>query len=168
MNFESIRSNKLLVKQKFDCGQEELNTFLKSYAYKNDLHGIGKTYLAKENDIICGFITICSCSVEFKEITSKIKEKLPKYPIPAIKIARLAVDKKYQNKGIGKYLLKNALQKIVQAAEIVGVYLVLVDAKENATGFYEKFGFQKLKDNSLTYFLPIQTIQSAIKKNDPR
>lgn len=163
MIFTSIRQVRIFLNRGFDCGIEELNAFLKNYAYKNDLNGIGRTYVAFENDVIYGFITLCTASINFKEAPEIVTGSLPKYPIPCIKIARLAVNKNNQGQHIGSFLLQNAFMKILQASEIAGIYLVLVDAKENAIGFYEHYGFKPLKDATMTYYLPVKTIELASK-----
>ena len=81
----------------FDCGDESLNKYLKTFAYLNDTNNLSKTFIAHDGDTIIGFVTLCNAQIEFKE--------MPKYPVPAVKIAGLAVDTKYQSKGYGKELL---------------------------------------------------------------
>ena len=101
--------------------------------------------------------------MKFENFPNPAKEALPKYPIPCIRIARLAVAKKHQNKGYGKELLRQAFLKIVAVSFTVGVKLVLVDAKETSKTFYEKYGFKPLIGSTLTYYLPVETILEAIK-----
>ena len=147
----------------FDCGIEPLNTYLKRFALKNNMLGLGKTFIAlSDQNQTVGYVTLCSAQAKFEELPEEYTEKLPHYPIPAIRIARLAVDKSCQGQGIGKYLLKQTFLKILQAAEITGIYLIIVDAKESAVSFYEQFGFIKLPDYESTYFLPIETIRNSI------
>ena len=88
---------------------------------------------------------------------------MPKYPIPALRIARLAVGKDLQGKGIGKWLLTQAFIKIVHVAEITGLYLIIVDAKETSKSFYEHYGFINFKDKELSYFLPVETVRKAME-----
>lgn len=147
----------------FDCGVEALNSFLSKYALKNDSLGIGKTFLAvtQEKDI-AGYFTLASAQLAFDEIPSDYKTKLPKYPVPSLRIARLAVDSKFQKKGIGKWLLAQAFIKSIAVSEITGLKFIIVDAKESSKSFYEHYGFIRLYDKELCYFIPIETIKAAI------
>ena len=147
----------------FDCSVDVLNLFLKRYSLKNDLLGIGKTFVAEsESGKVCGYFTLSSAQIKFEEMPLSLQTGIPKYPIPAIRIARLATDKKIQGTGCGKWLMKQALLKILQVADIAAVHVVLVDAKESAESFYEQFGLQRLKDSS--FFLPVATVLKAINK----
>ena len=80
-----------------------MNEFLSRYALKNDKIGIGKTFVALDNqEKIVGYFTLATAQVAYQEIPDDYRGKLPKYPIPALRIARLAIDKELQGKGIGR------------------------------------------------------------------
>ncbi len=160
MNYKTIREVRNQLKD-FDCGNEDLNIYLKCFAYQNDKSGIGKTFVLFDNNKLVGFVTLCSASIAFKELPKNIK--LPRYPIPAIKIARLAVDKRFQGKGYGKELLRHSLDKIATLSEFIGVKFVTVDAKEESKPFYEKYGFVALPNKKETYILPIELVIKAFK-----
>ena len=163
VSIKDIQSKSSL--KKFDCEVEPLNTFLSGYALKNDELGIGKTFVAVNDDgKICGYFTLSTARISYKEIPDEYKVRLPKYPIPAIRIARLAVSKDMKGKGLGKALLKQAFMKIVQVSDITGVYFILVDAKETSKTFYEHYGFIKLNDNELCYFMLVETVKRAIER----
>lgn len=163
MKLVSIKENhsKQILK-KFDCGIEVLNDFLSRYALKNDSLGIGKTFVAvnSENEI-CGYFTLATAQIAFENVPENYQTKLPKYPIPAIRIARLAVNKKLQGQGIGKFLLSEAFKKIVAVSEIVGLKFIIVDAKETSKTFYEQYGFIKLNNQNLGYFISIETVKMS-------
>lgn len=149
--------------KKFDCGTEVLNEFLSRYSFKNDILGIGKTFVAfNENEDVIGYFTLATAQVLFEDIPDNYRAKLPRYPIPALKIARLAVGKNLQGKGIGKWLLTQAFIKIIHVAEITGLYFIIVDAKETSKSFYEHYGFIKFNDNELSYFLTVDTVRKAM------
>ena len=149
--------------KKFDCGIEKLNEFLSRYAIKNDELGIGRTFIAlNSSNHILGYFTLATAQVAYQEIPDKYKGKLPKYPIPALRIARLAVNKELQGNGIGKWLLSQVFIKAVQVSDITGLYLILVDAKETSKSFYEYYGFQRLVDEELSYFVVVDTVRKAI------
>ena len=147
----------------FDCGEEKLNIFLKQYAKQNESNGLGRTYLIiDDNKQVVGFYTLSSAQIAFQQLPTSLKKNLPKYPIPAIRIARLAVDKNHQRKGIGSTCLKNALKRILCISLNAGVAFVLVDAKPTSKAFYEHYGFVCIDEINLTYILPISTILSAV------
>lgn len=161
VSIKEIRSKTVL--KKFNCGTEVLNSFLVRYALKNDELGIGRTFIAlDDDDQISGYFTLATAQVAYKEIPEDYKVKLPKYPIPALRIARLAVSKGLQGKGIGKWLLAQAFTKIIQVADVTGLYFIIVDAKETSKSFYEHYGFQKFIDEDLFYFMLVDTVRKAI------
>ena len=161
MNFKSIQSFLTSYEfRHFDCGNENLNRYIRTHARENDINNLSKTYICEDNGIIVGFVTLCNAQIEFEMMPTQYKALNPKYPIPAIKIARLGVDVNQQTKGYGKALLWFALRKIMQVASIVGTKFVVVDAKDEAKGFYEKYGFELLADS--TYILPIETLIKSI------
>ena len=162
VSIKEIKSKSSL--KKFDCDTEVLNTFLDRYALKNDELGIGRTFVAlDDNDQIAGYFTLATAQVAYNEIPEEYKGKLPKYPIPALRIARLAVSKELQGKGVGKWLLAQAFIKIIQVADVTGLYLIIVDAKESSKSFYEHYGFHKFMDEELSYFILVDTVRKAIQ-----
>ena len=153
--------NKLI--ESFSCGNEELDRFFKRNALINDQNGYGKTFILENNGEILGFFTLCSFSIKFDEYPKGDEERLPKYPIPCIKIARLAVDKRHQHQGYGKELLKQTFLRIISVSKTVGIRLVVVDAKESAVNFYTNYGFIPLENGKNTYYLLLDTLLEAIK-----
>lgn len=149
--------------ESFSCGNIELDKFLKKYAFDNDFSGYGKTFLLEDDNKIVGFFTLCSASIRFQEFPIQKSTNIPKYPIPCIKIARLGVDKKKQHNGYGKELLKQAFLKILNVSTTIGIKLIVVDAKESSASFYEKYGFLRLQEDKLTYYLPLEVLKNASK-----
>ena len=150
--------------KKFDCETEVLNEFLSRYSFKNDTLGIGKTFVAfDENEEIVGYFTLATAQVVYEDIPDEYRGKLPKYPIPALRIARLAVRKDFQGKGIGKWLLTQAFIKILHVSEITGLYFIIVDAKETSKSFYEHYGFIRFNDKELAFFLLVDTVRKAME-----
>ena len=161
VSIKEIQRKSLL--KNFDCGIEQLNEFLSRYAIKNDELGIGRTFIAlNSSNYILGYFTLATAQVAYQEIPDECKGKLPKYPIPALRIARLAVNKELQGNGIGKWLLSQVFIKAVQVSDITGLYLIIVDAKETSKSFYEYYGFQRLVDEELSYFIVVDTVRKAI------
>jgi ribosomal protein S18 acetylase RimI-like enzyme len=126
----------------FDCGNDELNIFLKRFAKQNQFkHYLGNTFIIENRDILIGYITITTATIT-KDI---INFKLPNYPLPVLRIARLAIDKQFQGKSFGKLLLKFAIEKAIELKDDFGCIGIIVDAKPEALNFYKKFGFKKIK-----------------------
>ena len=94
----------------------------------------------------------------------EFRRGMPRYPVPCVTIGRFAVAVEWQGRGLGRKLLAHALRRVLEAAGIVGVSLVLVDAKdEAAAGFYESLGFVRLDDKPLTLFLPVSQIADGVR-----
>jgi predicted N-acetyltransferase YhbS len=151
----------------FDCGHQSLNDYIKHYALKNDLLSISRTFVAcMENKSIVGYISLSNAQILAESLPEDIRAKLPRYPVPALRIGRLAVEHNMQGLGIGSWLLKQALVKALQISETTGIYAVLVDAiDDKAKLFYQKYGFISLPSDPLTLFLPLQTIRIAVPEN---
>jgi GNAT superfamily N-acetyltransferase len=155
-------------RKSFDCGVEELNIFLKQHANQNQTKNISKTYVAvvavstDDRKKIYGYYTLSAGHIQCDQLPENIKSKLPKYPIPIGRIGRLAVDKEYKGQGIGGFLLHDALTNVLNIAGKIGIFAVVVDAKnDDAKTFYKKYGFIELQESELTLFLTIDTIKSA-------
>ena len=148
----------------FFCGEPPLDRYLQNFARQNHKNGIGKTYVALEDEHVVGFYTISMFSIEFDELSEPYRKGIPKYPIPVAKIGKLAVDCQYHGKRIGTALLFDALKKIDEASKIIAVHAIVVDAKNNKVrNFYERFGFITYK-NELSLFLSMKTLQQLFKQ----
>ena len=114
-----------------DCGYPVLNDYLKKYARQNHKKGIAKTFVAipaEGEQKIRGYYTLSATVIEFDSLPSNYQKKLPAYPIPALLIGKLAVDKSAQVQGLGSELLVNALLRAVRTAQEIGLFAVRVDA----------------------------------------
>ncbi len=146
----------------FDCNVEALNIYLKQFALINNRNGSARTYVAKRGDHIAGYYTITPGSVIRQEAPPRVIKGLANHPVPLIILARLAVDKTEQGTGLGKGLLRDALLRIVNAADIIGGRAVLVHAKDdNAKNFYEHFGFEPSPVDSFHLFLLLKDIKKT-------
>jgi len=142
----------------FDCGADSLNYWLKKYALKNEAAGASRTFVVCSNQQIIGYYTLAAGSVAQQETPGKVKRKMPD-PIPVMILGRLAVDKQWQAKGIGKGLLKDALLRTLSVSEQVGIRAVLVHAlSEEAKDFYLRHGFAESPIDPLTLMLRLQDI----------
>lgn len=147
-------------RENFDCGEENLNQFLKKYARQNQEKGFGRTFVAvlpNEAEVL-GYYTISAGSISFEIIP----EKIPRYPIPTAHLGRLATDVKMRGQGLGELLLIDALERTVLVAERLGIYAIeLFALTENSKNFYLKYGFVSLKDDEKHLYLPIETLRKS-------
>jgi GNAT superfamily N-acetyltransferase len=143
----------------FDCGVPALNLYLRNYALQNQKRGIVRNYVTTrtKDRIVVAYYSLVYASLDQKLLPAKLVKGLGKYDIPIMLLARLAVDHREQGKGLGKALLKDAILRTMQAAEIAGLKLLLVHAKdEAASDFYQKHGFEPVLGDPLKLFLPVQ------------
>lgn len=146
----------------FDCGEPTLNLFLQAHAGQNARRDISRTFVARreEDAAIAGYYTLSSGGVEFAHLPEKMAKRLPRYPIPVAHLGRLAVDLRFQGRGLGGWLLVDALKRVVSLADQIGIHAVTVHAlHERAAEFYRAFGFIALRDDPNHLYLPTATIR---------
>jgi len=129
-------------RQAFSSGDADLDRFFHNYAGQNQfrLH-IGTTYVAVGNGEILGFATLATTSITIADLPKTARKRLPNYPLPALRLARLAVAESARGRGIGKLLLRTTFKIAHEMAERTGCVAVVVDAKPDAVAFYEQYGF---------------------------
>ena len=157
----------------FDCGEKELDRFLKTQAAKHMTVGISKTMVLADNltetenkNPICAFFTVAPSSIKRESIPAKLAKKLPYYPIPVFLIAQLAINKNYQGKGFGKITLIKALEYLWRVNSQMAAYAIIVDClNDTVLAFYEKYGFKILGNfNGKTrMYIPMKTIDNLFK-----
>ncbi|KGM43517.1 GNAT family acetyltransferase [Alkalispirochaeta odontotermitis] len=130
----------------FECGQADLDHFFRRYAGQNQFrHHIGVTYIATDNDTIFGYMTVAVGTIEV-EILPERKRLPTHYPLPILRIGRLAVDTRHQGQGIGKQLLRHSFKLAFQQRDTAGCVGIVIDAKPEAIDFYKRFGFQLIDE----------------------
>ena len=147
----------------FDCGHEPLNTCLKRFAWMNQQAGAAKTYVSTRGEKVVGYYSLAYGSVEPATVSARIRQGLARHPIPVMVLARLAVDHTEQGHGLGKGLLKDALLRTLQAADIAGLRAIVVHAKDKqARAFYEKFDFVRSPIDEFHLMLLIKDVRKLI------
>ena len=142
----------------FDCGVPALNLYLRNYALQNQKKGIVRNYVTTRADskVVVACYSLVYAATDQTRVPAKLVKGLGKYDIPVMLLARLAVDHREQGQGLGKAFLKDAILRTIQAAEIAGLKLLLVHAKdEAAANFYRMHGFEPVVDDPLKLFLPV-------------
>lgn len=147
----------------FDCGDDSLNDYLKRFAIINNQNGSSRTYVTTKGNRVAGYYTLTPGSVNKADVPHRIGKGLANYPVPVIVLARLAVDKAEKGAGIGKGLLRDALLRIISAADIIGGRAVLVHAKDkHAKSFYEYFGFEVSPIDKFHLYLLLKDIKKTL------
>lgn len=126
----------------FRSGDPDLDRFFQQFAGQNQFrHHLGVTYVAVEDRRVLGFATVAAAHVEIDGLPTGARKKLPRYPLPVLRLARLGVDQPAQGQGLGVQLLRFVLQLALGMADDYGCVGVIVDAKPDAVAFYAKYGF---------------------------
>ena len=131
----------------FSCGNAELDRFFRYYAGQNQFKlRIATTYVALSGATIVGFATVCPATLRAQDVPdNKIRKRLPAYPVPILRLARLGVAQEVQKLGIGKGLLRYVLQLACMQRDLAGCAGVIVDAKQEAIPFYQRLDFLPLR-----------------------
>jgi ribosomal protein S18 acetylase RimI-like enzyme len=148
----------------FDCRQAPLDEYIRRYASQDVKRNVSRVFLATpERDVsrLAGFYTLSAGSVSCSDLPTSLSKTLPKYPVPVALIGRLAVDIRFQGKGLGSILLADACMKIANASASLAMVGIVVHAKdEAAAGFYQHFGFKPVPGRSDRLLLPATAYRS--------
>jgi GNAT superfamily N-acetyltransferase len=158
----------LHVTERFDCGKEPLNVFLKKYALQNQSSLSARTFVITIRDgRVAGYYSLAASSVEYGEAPMRVVKGLAKHPVPVILLARLAVDKEFQGEGLGTALLKDAVLRCLRITEELAVRAILVHAKDDeARIWYKKYEFEEGPTEPYHLFLLMKDVK-AIFGSDP-
>lgn len=133
-------------RSRFCCGNIELDRFFQRYAGQNQFrHYVGSNYILHCQQQIAGFVTVSAGVITSENLVDDLKKRLPDYPLPVLRIARLAIDKNFQGMGLGKKLLALSFKLALTMKSNYGCIGVVVDAKAESVEFYKKLGFIPLQ-----------------------
>lgn len=150
----------------FDSGVGSLDIWLVKHARAAAGAGSARTYVVvdTEQDRVIGYHALSLASIEHNDATNRARKGMPRHSIPAMLLARLAVDKTVQGKGVGAFLLQDAMSRALSVAEQAGMRLLLVHAvNEEARAFYEHFGFEPSPTDAMNLQLLIKDIRLALE-----
>jgi predicted GNAT family N-acyltransferase len=143
----------------FNCGVEPLNRYLQTLAVQHRTKGIATTFVLLDSDHptrLLGYYSLSAATLEFQRLTDADRTGLPNYPIPAVRIGRLAACAAHRGQRLGELLLANAIKRTLLARHTLGVYAVVVEAKDNsAEAFYRKYGFRLCDLQTRQLYLPL-------------
>ena len=148
----------------FDCGQAALNQFLQRYALVNQKAGSAQTYVCCHGEGVVGFYSLAVGSVEPQAVPSRVIKGLARHPVPVMILARLAVDAAHQRHGLGQALLKDALLRTAQAADIAGIRSLMVHAKDEAARqWYGSWEFEPSPTDPYHLFLLLKDLKAMVR-----
>lgn len=160
------RLNQGHLRQDFDCGKPPLNDFVHSLVGQHEKRSLGRTYVALQEgeQRVMGYYTLASGAIDVGSLPAKLAKKLPRHAVPVVLLAHLAVDRSVHGRGLGGFLLRDALTRSLDLSEKLGIHAVVVDALDvEAKGFYERFGFLPLTHDEMRLFLTLDAIRTAVK-----
>jgi GNAT superfamily N-acetyltransferase len=147
----------------FDCGKEQLNRYLLRYAWTNQQAGAAQSYVGLVGDTVVGYHTLAVGQVTREDAPARLTTGLARHPVPIMLLARLAIDRRWQGRGIGKALLRDAMQRTLQAADIAGIRAFAVHAKDKeAQTFYQKFDLVPSPTDPLHLFVLLKDIKRMV------
>jgi predicted N-acetyltransferase YhbS len=148
----------------FDCGEAALNDYLAKFALQNHQAGAARTFVATtDGRTVIAYYSLAAAEVKFDDAPARLQRGVAHHPVPVILLARLAVSKDSQGQGVGFGILKDAILRVLQAAERVGVRAILVHAKDEAAkAFYQRFDFEPLPKHSLHLVLPLKAARKYV------
>lgn len=154
-------------RESFDCGQPDLEDYLKRIARQHADKGVSRTYVlvddAQEN-VILGYKTLALCEVMPERLPPKFAKKYV-HQVYGVKLARLAVSRTRQREGLGQLMMLHAMDRALAVAETAGIAGFFVDAKDGAAQkYYLRYGFLPLTHDPLRLFLPLATLKRALPK----
>jgi len=163
-------------RSQFRSGDPDLDRFFQKFSGQNQFkHYLGVTYVAVETGRIFGFATVAPGHVEIDSLPAAVRKKLPRYPLPVLRLARLAVDEAVRAQGLGAQLLRFVLQLALRMASDFGCVGVAVDAKPDVVDFYKKYGFISVdlaegqsdaRPSPIPMFLATRAIRKALDGDD--
>ncbi|MFZ9737076.1 MAG: GNAT family N-acetyltransferase [Prochlorotrichaceae cyanobacterium] len=167
MKFQIHSFDRKYDRSKFSCGKEPLDKYLKEQASQDINRNVASVFvLIEENKTqILAYYTLSSYIILIEELQDDFARRLPRYPqLPATLLGRLAVDQKIQRTGLGEFMLLDALDKALTCSNDIGSLAVVVQPlDDDAFSFYKKYGFQNLKQDPTTLYLPMKTVADLLK-----
>jgi len=146
----------------FSCGVAALDGYLQRQASQDIRRRVAQVFVSVGNTPgkIIGYYSLSAASFEKDRLPPALAKRLPHYPVPAVVLGRLAVDREQQGRRLGETLLLDAIRRVVRASATIAVYAIIVDAKSEGTQtFYERYGFVAFAGNPRRLFLPVETFE---------
>jgi GNAT superfamily N-acetyltransferase len=149
----------------FDSGVASLNVWLIEHARQAVAAGSARTFVMVDStqERVCGYYALVAAAVAHEQATERARKGQPRHPVPAVLLARLAVDASVQGRGVGAWSLQDAMRRALSASEAVGMRVLLVHAlDDNARGFYERWGFEPSPTDPLNMQMLFKDIRKSL------
>lgn len=144
----------------FTCGSTELDRFLIRFAFADQQANASQTWLGLHGSEVIGFYTLVVGEVAYGDAPERLTKGLARHPVPIMLLARLGVSTAWQGRKLGAGLLKDAMRRTLQAADIAGIRAFAVHAKDDsARRFYEYFGFVASPTDERHLFLLLKDVR---------
>jgi GNAT superfamily N-acetyltransferase len=149
----------------FDSGELSLNEWLKKRALKNNATGASRCFVLCNGNTVIGYYSLSAGAISHEAAPKAMRRNMPD-PLPALLLGRLAVDKRYHNKGIGQALLRDAMIRAVNVSGDAGIFAILVHAlNDQAKQFYLSCGFVESPLQPMTLMMTIETVRSILAEH---
>ncbi|GAB1615801.1 GNAT family N-acetyltransferase [Pseudomonas kermanshahensis] len=168
MEFITVAFDKTIDRTSFDCSTHPaLNTYIAQQAGQDEKRNVSRTFMYLEDGMLLGYYTLANTSVALDELSEEQARKMPRYPMPAAMLSRLAVDQRMQRKGLGQRLMADFFRRIYTVSMHSGVAFIVVDAKdEQAAKYYQELMFIPSKHNPLRLLLSTATIIQGLRPQE--
>jgi GNAT superfamily N-acetyltransferase len=145
----------------FDCGVDSLNEWLTKRAFQAQQSRSARTFVFSEGNKVVAYYSLSTGSLNYVDAGNRLTKGLGKHPVPVVLLSRLGVDLRFHGKELGRYMLQDALFRVLNAAEQLGIRAVQVHpVNEDAKRFYKKFGFREIGEPEYGLYLLLKDIRS--------
>jgi GNAT superfamily N-acetyltransferase len=146
----------------FDCGAASLNEWLEKRALRNQASGATRTFVVCDPERVVGYHALASGAVAAQQASGRLRRHMPD-PIPVVLLARLAVDRAYQGRGLGRALMQDAARRVIQAADTIGIRGLLAHAlDDSANAFYQRLGFDESPLDPMTLMITLADLRASL------
>jgi GNAT superfamily N-acetyltransferase len=148
----------------FACGAPELDRYIREHATQDVKRDVARVFVAVQaGSLVAGYYSLSAASFQRDDLPPEQMRRLPGYPVPAALLGRLAVDAAAKGKGLGGFLLMDAINRLLLASQTLAVHAMIVDARdEAAAAFYRRYGFIPFSGQARRLFLPMTTIRKLV------
>jgi ribosomal protein S18 acetylase RimI-like enzyme len=163
---EPLRANHQI--DSFTSGEPSLDDWLKRRALANQVTDASRTYVVCEGNRVVGYYALASGAIALAAVPGKFRRNMPD-PIPVVVLARLAIDRSYQGRGLGRGLFRNAAHRVAQAADTIGIRGIVVHAiSDQARDFYLALGFEPCLAEARTLVVTLRDIRAVLEPRTSR
>jgi len=149
--------------QGFDCGKEALNQFIEKHALANQSNNSARTFVALDGNKVAGYYSLAASAIVHEDAPARLAKGLARHPIPIVLMARFAVDRRYQGKGLGSALFKDAIKRTLNVSKDLGARAFVVHAKDDdAKRLYEHFNMEPFEGNPFHLYLLMKDIETTL------